>query len=292
MTCRHNGARRSPPVRRARESIPLNAVEPNQFAAGTAVLGLDVGKATDVGRVRETNEDSFLAVNVEEEGQALPPGYVLLAVADGMGGHNAGEVASAIAVQALTAQLTDAAAIAQNAPPDLWLRTAMLHANRSVWEQAALDQAREGMGTTLVSALLHRSGRLTIANVGDSRAYLVTARGARQVTHDHSWVEEQLRMGRLSEEEARSSPYRHVLSRSLGVSPGVEVDLYVKLQLQVGDSVILCSDGVSMYLQPEDFVRQLADSVTAREAAALMVRLALSRGGADNATVVVARMVA
>lgn len=283
-------AQRCPPRRRAQGSIPLGVVEPNLNPTGTLAPALDVGKATDVGRVRDSNEDSLMAVGVEHEGLSVAPGHALLAVADGMGGHQAGEVASALAVEALADALSDKALARERLAPDAWLRSAVQSANRRVWEAAGLDNAREGMGTTLVCALVHRLGNVAIANVGDSRAYLVTPMDARQVTRDHSWVEEQVRQGRMSEEEAQQSPYRHVLSRSLGVEPSVGVDVYVNLRLRPGDALVLCSDGVSMYLDPEDFSRQLSDAVTAREAAELLVRLALSRGGADNATVIVARM--
>jgi protein phosphatase len=148
------------------------------------------------------------------------------------------------------------------------------------------------MGTTLVCALVRLSGEVVIANVGDSRAYLVSGGRARLLTTDHSWVVEQVKAGRMSERDAEISPYRHVLSRSLGVMPSVEVDIYSDVRLQPGDALMLCSDGVSTYLGRNDLPRILEESLTSQEAAERLVRLAIGRGGADNATVVVARMLA
>jgi protein phosphatase len=246
---------------------------------------LDIGLATDVGRVREANEDALLAL-VRSGTRDAP---VLVAVADGMGGHNAGEVASALAVESLARALHDDDETSPAAAPADWLDRAVGQANRTIWDAAAEDRAKEGMGTTLVAALLGPAGEVTIANVGDSRAYAVCGGRATLVTIDHTWVNQQVLDGTMSEREARYSPYRNLLTRSLGNLPEVEVDLFGDLQLEAGDALVLVSDGVSGYLDEHDVALVVRESATAQEAAERLVNEAVERGGADNATAVVVR---
>ena len=207
--------------------------------------GLDVGLATDVGRVREANEDALLAL--APGGQRA--GQMLVAVADGMGGHKAGEVASALAIETLTRALEQTESAA---PAEALLGQAVQLANRIIWEAAAQDPEKEGMGTTLVCAMLNDTGEVAIANVGDSRAYGVTDGQANLVTSDHTWVNEQVKSGQMSEREARQSPYRNLLTRSLGNAPRVQVDMFSELRLAPGDALVLVSDGVSGYLDAGD----------------------------------------
>jgi serine/threonine protein phosphatase PrpC len=244
--------------------------------------GLDIGMATDVGRVREANEDAWLAVRPD----GARHGQLLVAVADGMGGHKAGEVASALAVETLERALKE---LDPTAAPDALLRQALELGNRNIWEAAAEDVDKEGMGTTLVAALLSSDGRAVIANVGDSRAYSVAAGKAKLVTSDHTWVNQQVLSGQMSEREARHSPFRNLLTRSLGSSPRVEVDLFEELQLAPGDALVLVSDGVTGYLDERDVAVVLRESANAQAAAERLVAEAVERGGADNATAVVVR---
>jgi serine/threonine protein phosphatase PrpC len=243
---------------------------------------LDIGLATDVGRVREANEDALLAVRPD----GARDGQVLIAVADGMGGHKAGEVASALAIDSLRRALQE---IDAAAPADALLERATQLGNRTIWDAASIDFDREGMGTTLVSALLTADGQAVIANVGDSRAYAYVGGAAKLATSDHTWVNEQVRAGQMSEQDARSSPFRNMLTRALGSTPDVEVDLFGGLQLEVGDALILVSDGVTGYLDEDDLAAVLLDAATAQEAAQRIVDQAVQRGGADNATAVVVR---
>jgi serine/threonine protein phosphatase PrpC len=247
-----------------------------------APAGLDVGAATDVGRVREANEDALLALAAG----GPRDGQMLVAVADGMGGHKAGEVASALAVESLTQALqqTDPAAPSE----DLLVQAVQL-ANRTIWEAAAQDAEKEGMGTTLVCAMVDDAGQVVIANVGDSRAYGVTDGRAKLVTSDHTWVNQQVQSGQMSEREAQRSPYRNLLTRSLGGTPRVQVDMFTGLQLGPGDALVLVSDGVSGYLDARDVASIMRQSNTAQAAAEKLVREAVERGGADNATAVVVR---
>lgn len=242
------------------------------------LAALDIGSATDVGRVREANEDALLT--------ATRNGEVLIAVADGMGGHKAGEVASALAIDALKRSLRD---LDPAAPPDSWLAEAVERANTSIWHAAEADIEKEGMGTTLVCALLSHTGEMAIANVGDSRAYAVTDGRATLMTIDHTWVNQQVLDGQMSEREARYSPFRNLLTRSLGNAPQVEVDVFTGLRLESGDALVLVSDGVSGYLDEHDVAVLLREATSAQEAAERLVGEAVMRGGADNATAVVVR---
>ncbi len=248
---------------------------------------VEVGAATDVGRVRETNEDALLALPL---GGGPRGPVVLVAVADGMGGHAAGEVASALALETVAEQLQRTASGGEQEPVAACLERAVLAANRAIWNAAAADPERAGMGTTLVCALVDATGEASIANIGDSRAYLVSGQEARQVTEDHSLVAEMVRAGRMTEEEAQTHPYRNVLSRSLGVEPAVQVDLYTGLHLRTGDMLVLCSDGVSTYLRTAELPALVRQTLSAQDAAERLVELALNRGGHDNATAVVARI--
>jgi protein phosphatase len=243
---------------------------------------MDIGSFTDVGRVREGNEDALLVVAPDGPRQ----GQVVVAVADGMGGHNAGEVASAMAVDSLRRAVEEAEPALE---PDALLTIGVSMGNQTIWNAAAEDIAKDGMGTTLVCAFLDESGRVVIANVGDSRAYAYLGGQVHLVTADHTWVNEQVLAGYLSPKEARTSPYRNLLTRTLGNAPNVDVDLFTGVRLDAGDGLILVSDGVTGYLEEEDFTTVLRETDSAQAAAERMVAEAVARGGADNATAVVVR---
>ena len=223
-----------------------------------------------VGRQRPGNEDSFLV---------QPPLYV---VADGMGGAKAGEVASGMAVAALAEMLAqppadDEAAAAQ-------LVDAAAEANSRIYAAASEDSARSGMGTTL-TALLLRADHALLVHIGDSRAYLLRGDELTQLTQDHSLVAEMVREGRLAPDEARLHPYRSVLSRALGTEPDVEVDEF-RVDLQTGDVLLLCSDGLSGPVPPDKLRKGLAAG-DPEKAARRLVDEALRHGGPDNITAVV-----
>lgn len=243
---------------------------------------MDIGKATDVGRVRASNEDSLLVL---EPGGARK-GQLLVAVADGMGGHKAGEVASALAVASLQRAIDE---VDSELSPGELLTTAVQLGNRTIWEAAAEDAEKEGMGTTLICALVEPDGNVIIANVGDSRAYAFVNGQAIQVTEDHTWVNQQVLAGHMSLRDARTSPFRNLLTRTLGNAPRVNVDVYSGLQLEAGDGLILVSDGVTGYLDEADFSSVLQTEKSAQAAAERLVKEAVKRGGADNATAVVVR---
>ncbi len=245
-------------------------------------LLMDIGTATDVGRVRAGNEDALVVVEME----GARKGQMVIAVADGMGGHNAGEVASALAVEAVKRVATTASPAIS---ADELLTDAASLGNQTIWDAAAEDDAKDGMGTTLVCALIDEAGQAVIANVGDSRAYAFINGEAYLVTADHTWVNEQVLAGMMSHREARFSPFRNLLTRTLGNAPRVDVDVFPGLQLESGDALILVSDGVTGYLDESDLAAILRETNTAQTAAERLVAEAVERGGADNATAVVVR---
>jgi PPM family protein phosphatase len=228
--------------------------------------------ATDVGRMRENNEDSYLS--------AKP----VAAVADGMGGHSAGEVASAIAIEELAALGNRGPWKNETAATDD-LKQAILRANRRIRETAASDRKLNGMGTTLV-ALLEDGDMVHVANIGDSRGYLLRQGELSQVTVDHSLVQELVDDGRLSPEDAERHPQRSVITRALGIDPEVEFDLFT-YKLQVGDRLLLCSDGLSDVVEPGQIRKVLLRVRNAQQAARRLVTVANEQGGPDNITVIV-----
>lgn len=224
---------------------------------------------TDVGRVRKQNEDSVYAADAQR----------LFAVADGMGGHRAGEVASSMAVEALRARL-------QARQPDLQLmRQAFEEANRRISCAAEKDERLQGMGTTM-TALWQTERSVLIAHVGDSRVYLLRGGRLRQVTDDHSVVAELLRCGLITPQEARRHPYRNVITRSLGSAPTVEVDL-LERDREPGDLWLLCTDGLSNMLTDRE-MEALLVSLSPQKAADALMQKALEAGGTDNITLILA----
>jgi protein phosphatase len=229
-------------------------------------MRLVIGAATDVGRVREGNEDGYL---VDEA-------VGLMAVADGMGGHRAGEVASATALEALRAAVNSGRPI----------REAVEDANHAVFSKSMSDPSLMGMGTTLTATTLAAGGTLIVAHVGDSRAYLLRDGELSQITLDHSHVEELVREGQLTEAEAAVHPLRSVITRALGVYEDVEVDVY-PVELRPGDRVLLCSDGLSGMLHAESIAAELRREDDPTRAAQRLIDAANAAGGEDNITVVV-----
>jgi serine/threonine protein phosphatase PrpC len=233
------------------------------------------GAATDPGRVRKANEDGVLAA----------PG--VFAVADGMGGHAAGEVASAVALETVRARLDPQVATMAS------VTDVVRAANEAVHRRSVEDPATRGMGTTL-TLMAPASGpdgdRLVLANVGDSRAYLLADGELRQLTRDHSYVEEMLAAGQITAEEARRHPHRHVVTRVLGVEPSVAVDTWL-LTPERGDRYLLCSDGLINEVADEEIARLIVEADDPQSAAEALVHAANAAGGRDNISVVVIEVV-
>lgn len=238
------------------------------------MTALRAGAATDVGMVRATNQDNLLI--------ATP----LFAVADGMGGHAAGEVASEVAVRALEHAYDDGGEGTSEG-----LGAAARAANRAVWDRAQSDPDLRGMGTTLVAlAFVDEQERLAIANVGDSRAYRWRDGRLEQLTTDHNLVQELLDEGLVTEEEAPFHPQRNVVTRALGVDPDVDVDV-IEVVPRRGDRFLLCSDGLGLEVEEEEVSSVLGRLADPDAAAHELVREARENGGKDNITVVVVDVV-
>ena len=206
----------------------------------------------------------------------------VFAVADGMGGAKAGEVASGIAVDAFKTALDE------EQPPEKRLEAVARDANRRIFEMAQADESRRGMGTTLTAA--HVGERdLAIAHVGDSRAYRLRGDELEQLTHDHSLVAELERTGRLSPEDAEHHPQKSIITRALGPEPDVEVDTHTH-PARPGDVYLICSDGLTTMLSESEVGSILRSAGSLQEAAEALVRAANQSGGKDNITVVLFRL--
>lgn len=221
--------------------------------------------ATDVGLVRERNEDACFA------------GAGCCAVADGLGGHRAGEVASQIAIQVVEQELS------QRGLDGFDMERCIKQANARVLDASRHADALEGMGTTLTMAVMG-GDTLRVGHVGDSRAYLLNAGGIEQLTEDHSVVGEMLRSGLITVEEAAAHPSRHAITRALGFFDDLEVDV-IALPVQPGDVVVLCTDGLHDLVTPEEIYSALWGSADPSRACRDLVSLARSRGGYDNITI-------
>ena len=240
---------------------------------------LQVAGATDRGRVRELNEDAIL-VEAGTQPHVIARGS-LCAVADGMGGHAAGEVASQLAVATLRSVFYGQASDSLSAG----LVSAITSANLAVWEQAQAQPSQRGMGCTLTAAAI-LDGQLAIGHVGDSRAYLVRNRRIAQVTADHSWVAEQLAAGNITPEQARNHAKRNLIRRALGYESSVEVDVF-RAPFEPGDLLLLCSDGLTTVLTDEE-IGVTTLELSPERAVDRLIRQANARGAADNVSVVIA----
>ena len=247
-------------------------------------MRLTCAARTDPGRRRENNEDSFCAR--EDLG--------LFLVADGMGGHVAGEIASRLVVEEVERFVATTApastdperAPAGTAPADGGdrLTAALVEANRALALRIARDAALHGMATTAV-ALLADAAAATLAHVGDSRGYRYRAKRLARLTSDHSWVEEQMRAGLLTEEAARRHPWRHVVTRAIAGATDIDVEVS-DISLEPGDRVLLCSDGLSSVVSDAGIAAVLQADRPPGDVCGELVRRANAAGGPDNVTVV------
>lgn len=234
---------------------------------------------TDVGRRRESNEDDFL----------LEADRGVYAVADGMGGHAAGEIASHLAIDTLRELLDGSGRPLQDAAgAGDWLREAVVEANRRICDSIRLHEERRGMGTTVV-ALVHSGEEAVVGHVGDSRGYLLRGDELIRMTSDHSWVNEQVKLGLMNDDAAQRHPMRNIVTRALGSRTDVAVDL-TSVEARPGDVFLLCSDGLNTMLSDGQIHEILLDRRHDPESACHgLVEAANRHGGEDNVTVVVVR---
>ncbi|MFC1935848.1 Stp1/IreP family PP2C-type Ser/Thr phosphatase [Chloroflexota bacterium] len=249
--------------------------------------GFALGSLTHVGMTRSANQDAYCAILAPN----APLGTdALLAVADGMGGHQAGEVASTMAIRGLVRHLSSPGAGNVTPLPGgghaNLLREVMKQVNAEVHQAAARPETR-GMGTTLTVTLL-AGASLTIGHVGDSRVYLLRNGQLRQLSKDHSWVAEEVARGAIAPEAARTHPRRNILMRAMGTASQVEVDTLVA-EVEEGDMLLLCSDGLHSLVTDKEIAHTL-DGQSPQPACQSLVDRANALGGNDNITVIVARV--
>jgi serine/threonine protein phosphatase PrpC len=241
---------------------------------------IDIGSASDTGMKRAMNQDRVFSQK-GETGNLHADALVI--VADGMGGHAAGDIAATTAIETFTSALGSAD---QGNGTLAAMERAALEANRSVFEKAH-NENLEGMGTTLTAVALSGADAM-IAHIGDSRAYLIKSGKAQQVSTDHSWVEEQVQAGRLKAEDAREHPSRNVLTRALGIDSDARFEIKT-VALRGAQSLVLCSDGLYNHVTDAEIAKHTIDQ-GAQKACDALVKLANERGGTDNISVVIATL--
>lgn len=239
---------------------------------------------TDVGRVREINEDSGRFSRPSDPATLATKG-VLLIVADGMGGHSAGEVASGMTIELVPRLYYGSASPAPEA-----LREAVEETNRQIYAASLADESKHGMGTTC-TALALANDEAFAAHVGDSRLYMMREGKVYLLTEDHSAVMEMVKLGLITMEEARTHEDKNVILRALGTSPEVEVSTLTPFRVRVGDKYLLCSDGLYDLVSDEEIERELSAAEDIHAAGERLITMAKARGGHDNITVGILELV-
>lgn len=243
-------------------------------------MQLSVAAGTDIGRIRAGNEDSLYANADQERG--------LFIVADGMGGHAAGEVASEMAVQIVTRDLLDVRDLTAHGAEER-MAEALKTANRAIYERTVQEPDKQGMGTT-ASCLMMGQGRYLIGHIGDSRIYLLRDGVFRQVTKDHSYVQEQVDAGFLTPDQARYHPYSNVITRCVGANAAVDADVFTG-ELQAGDLYLVASDGLTGMVEDPQLKKILESHQAPGRMVDALITEANRRGGIDNITAIVVQVV-
>ena len=232
---------------------------------------------TEPGMIRTQNQDHYDITKLSRD-------QLLVIVCDGMGGARSGNIASSMAVEVFVGEVKRA--VRSNMKPDkidTMLKNALELANKAVYEQSQLSEEYQGMGTTLVAAFFQKE-RLTVANVGDSRAYLLNRDGVEAITTDHSLVELMVQRGELTRETAKTFPGKNLITRAVGTESAVECDLY-HVQLRKGDNVLLCSDGLSNQLSDQEMLFEVIHGTNKADCCQRLMNIANYRGAPDNVTV-------
>lgn len=269
-----------------KRATPAVATPPPSEAVRT-LPRLQVGWATDVGEVRRHNEDMALVITAAHDGDDALPAFGLFILADGMGGHQAGEIASSLAVRTVAYQVIRRLYLPILIGQEQGGERPTLHEALVDAVQAANDAVAEqvpGAGTTLTCALVIGS-QAYIAHVGDSRAYIVTQTGLDQITHDHSLVDRLVELGQLTRDEAANHPQKNVLYRAVGQSGVLEVDTYVRT-IPPGGRLLLCSDGLWGLVSEAEMTRIVMTTPSLQVACESLVAAANRAGGRDNITAI------
>lgn len=231
---------------------------------------------SDQGCVRKQNQDAYKMDRLDRN-------TVLCVVCDGMGGAKSGNIASSLAVEVFTEEIRRSWKPMMNqAQVDQMLSSALKLANFTVFDQAVQFEEFDGMGTTLVAALI-RGKRATFINVGDSRAYHIDSQGIRQVTRDHSLVQLMVDRGDLTAEQAKAYPGKNYITRAVGTEPTVSSDIF-HLELNRGDALVLCSDGLSNLMDDQEILFEVVHGVNKQQCCKRLLNIALGRGAPDNVT--------
>ena len=240
---------------------------------------------TDIGLVRKVNEDRFLCEKLED----IDSTYLYI-VADGMGGHNAGEVASSMAVQEVASYIKNSIGTLMLGDEEIkdLVRNAIMYANEKVYKTSILKSNCLGMGTTL-SMVLAKDSSIYIGHVGDSRIYLIRGKDISRLTEDHSLVAELVKRGTIKPEDAFNHPQKNVITRALGTEYSIEPDVN-QYDMRSGDLILICTDGLSNAVCEEDIIRVINDASDLNGACELLIEKAKEKGGYDNITAVVIQM--
>ena len=242
-----------------------------------------IGMLTDVGKVRTIDEDSILAADLSFGVNSKSSKFLLLAVADGMGGHAKGEEASKIALNAIARTVIPE--LFSDTPFTELLEKGIQNANQDILDYTAKYPESSGMGTTSVCAVV-KGNEVHLANVGDSRAYVVSDDEIRGVTKDHSFVQALVDEGKITQAEAREHPKKNIITKAVGISPSIEADKSM-LTLGSDESLLLCCDGVIAHLTDEDIHKIINDSPDPQSACQKIVDTANERGGSDNISLII-----
>lgn len=246
-------------------------------------MQIEVFGHTDRGKKRKYNEDNYICLDIDLTGKAASH---LLAVADGMGGHAGGQLASSMAMDTLKNSVLNTVQISSHSLfQQTLLESFFRKANQEIFARAAADERLRGMGTTLVACLV-MGDHVTVANVGDSRMYLIRDGSLQQITHDHSWKAEQLQKEALTEREIAESPFKNMITRSLGYEPDIKIDIFL-IELVYEDYLLLCTDGLYGSLSESQILKTFNKQKKPIKICQKLVKLANRFGGNDNITGVV-----
>lgn len=242
---------------------------------------MKVGAYTDIGKVRQVNEDSFYIP------QDISKDIPLFIVADGMGGHNAGEIASSLAINTVASYISEKFQECVKDRQNILrlLTEGILRANHVIYEKSLNDSSLEGMGTTLVAVLVYNN-RLFIGHVGDSRIYVARRNKIYQLTRDHSYVEQLVKSGTITREQAANHPQKNIITRALGTDLVVEIDVSVR-RTYAEDNLVLCTDGLTNLVSNEHIMQKISEQISCQQIAEDLVQTANEAGGTDNITVIV-----
>ena len=230
---------------------------------------------TDIGQVRLTNEDQALIL-------ANPQGDILMVVCDGMGGHNKGDLAAKMTLDIVAKAFRGKPGFINITTAKWWLYKTIKEANRQIYELAESDPANKEMGTTIVAALV-KGNQVAIANIGDSRAYIVTNDGLKQLTEDQTYVDFLYRAGKITKEEEKNHPQKHVLLNALGITPSVSLD--IDIYTYENTPIMLCSDGLYNNVSDKEIFTVLKTSDSVNQKCDTLIDIANSNGGTDNIAV-------